>query len=79
MTTRVVFGTGQIGRLVGGDATDPEFTTRVSAGADVGRASDLVDDAKYRIAFGEQATPLDDAPATTPRRYRDRSAADVTT
>ena len=52
MTRHVVFGTGQVGRLVvdelvgrgidvvgvnrsAGDATDVEFTTRVTAGADV--------------------------------------------
>ena len=34
----------------------------------------VVDDTRFRTAFGDQATPLDDALATTLRWYRDRTA-----
>jgi nucleoside-diphosphate-sugar epimerase len=34
----------------------------------------VVDDSRFRAAFGGQATPLDDALATTQRWYRDRTA-----
>jgi len=35
----------------------------------------VVDDIRFRDAFGDQATPLDDALATTLRWYRDRTAS----
>jgi nucleoside-diphosphate-sugar epimerase len=35
----------------------------------------VVDDSKFRGAFGDQATPLDHALATTLRWYRDRTAS----
>ena len=34
----------------------------------------VVDDTRFRTTFGDQATPLDDALATTLRWYRDRTA-----
>lgn len=37
----------------------------------------VVDDAKFRAAFGDQATPLDDALATTLAWYADRVPASV--
>jgi nucleoside-diphosphate-sugar epimerase len=169
MTHHVVFGTGQVGRLVaeqlgqrgvevvavnrngqgdipgaqvvGGDASDPSFTTRAASGlitlathpAAAGEIWHLpvaetrttrriieqlyrlaghrprvfaagrttlrlagvakpalreylhtlyqftdrwvVDDGKFRDPFGDQATPVDDALATTLRWFRDRTAS----
>ena len=78
MSRHVVFGTGQIGRLVaerlvslGADVTAVNRSGRGSVtGAQV-----VAGDTAFRTAFGALATPLDDALATTTAWYRDAGSA----
>ena len=84
MTRHVVFGTGQIGRLVAEQLS--HHGVDVVAGVAKPALREylhtlyqftdrwVVDDTRFRTSFGDQATPLDDALATTLRWYRDRAA-----
>ena len=72
----VVFGTGQIGRLVAErliGVVNPAMREYLHTLYQFSERW-VVDDTAFRTAFGTLATPLDDALATTTTWYRDAAS-----